>query len=128
MLSTCSSSRSLSIFCPFCCCPCKGCLICHNLCRICIVCCENNRDLGVQAGLGKSDWYYGQLRHFGELFFHLLVYYSRNLSYEAYTFFISRLKIYSKAAHLACIDKYPTQELRDNAELSFHLWHIWRDR
>src|SRR5215216_4385812 len=88
--------------------------------------CNSERE--ASAGLGKSDGgYYWHLRHFGELFFHLLVYYLRNLCYQAYTFFISLLKIYSKTAHLACIDKYPTQELRDNAELSLHLWHIWRD-
>ncbi len=30
--------------------------------------------LGVKSNLGKSDRYCGQLRCFGELFFHLLVY------------------------------------------------------
>jgi hypothetical protein len=59
--------------------------------------------------LGKSEGYQRQLRHFGELFFHLLVYYSRNIFYEAYSFFISRLKIYCTATHLASIHKYPTQ-------------------
>src|SRR5215211_7479690 len=73
--------------------------------------CNSERE--ASAGLGKSDGgYYWHLRHFGELFFHLLVYYLRTLGYQAYTFFITLLKFYRKAANLASIKKNPTQDFQ----------------
>src|SRR5215211_8233524 len=81
------------------------------LCSLPIVACPSGQSLPL--GLVESHRYYWQLRHSGELFFHLMVYYLGNLSYEARSFFISGLKIYSKAAYLARIDKYATKSLED---------------
>src|SRR5215211_8438511 len=96
------------------------------LCSLPIVACPSGQSL--PPGLGESHRYYWQLRHYGELFFHLMVYYLGNLCYEARSFFISGLKIYSKAAYLARVHKYATQEFGDQAELSLHLQDMRRDR
>src|SRR5215211_654547 len=96
------------------------------LCSLPTVACPPGQKL--PPGLRESHWYYWQLRHFGQLFFHLMIYYLGNFSYEARSFFISGLKIYSKAAYLACIHKYTAQEFGDQAKLSLHLRDMGRDR
>src|SRR5215211_2437750 len=89
------------------------------LCSLPIVACPSGQSL--PPGLGESHRYYCQLRHYRELFFHLMVYYLGNLCYEARSFFISGLKIYSKAAFFSLIRKHPTSTLFPYTTLSLHL-------